>query len=358
MIYMFPVIDLHCDTMSGICGSYKSENRTGLRENGWHIDLQKMKKAGYMCQCFAMFIHIDSCKAKGMTPKEYCIEMNDVWDSEILNNSDLIRPALSYSDIVSNYEKGLLSALKTVEEGAVYEGDPDNLKFFYDRGVRMSTLTWNYENELAFPNMLAWELEDGSEHNSIDEPIPQYGTPGIRNMRSAPDTSRKLKEAGREIVKCMEETGIVIDVSHLNDAGIYDILDIVSSGTPVIASHSNVRAEAGHARNLSDDMLKRIAGHGGVAGINFCADFLNDRHDNISSVDDMIRHMKHMKAVAGIDVIALGSDFDGIASKVELENCGNMQTLADRMSSAGFTDDEISKVFSGNALRVFKEVLG
>ena len=254
---MIPIIDMHCDTISGIYEARRSGEEAVLRRNSMHLDLQRMKEAGYMAQCFALFTYLPAVKEMGIDPFDYAKALSDTLDEELAANADLIRPARSAQEIWKNYNEGFLSAIKTIEEGAVYKGDPDNIRFFYDLGVRKSTLTWNFENELAFPNRMFMDPATG-EHRAI------------------PETERGLKKAGQDAVQLMEELGMIIDVSHLGDAGIWEILDIVDPHTPVIASHSNARAVTGHPRNLTDQMRRGIAEHGGVTGINFCAAFLSE----------------------------------------------------------------------------------
>ncbi|MCQ2513227.1 MAG: dipeptidase [Lachnospiraceae bacterium] len=363
-----PIIDMHCDTIAMILNKEwdavrklrgkDTVEQVPLRENLLHIDLLRMKKAGYMCQCFAMFTGMDMIPKLGISAFDYVNRLNDTWDREILANADLIKPALTGTEIEENYKAGFMSALKTVEEGAVYEGSIDKMKALYAKGIRMSTLTWNFENELAYPNYFKWETKDGALHCSAEEGMPSPMNKDIVRIWTEADQDRKLKEKGREMVLAMEEMGVVLDVSHLNDAGILDILDLVQKDTPVIASHSNARAITGHCRNLTDEMLRKIADHGGISGINFAADFLNERGDNLSTAEDMIEHMKYIRNISGTDCIGLGTDFDGIDNKVEFGGCEGMPKLADAMKKAGFTEDEIDKVFYKNALRVFKKTLG
>ena len=343
---MIPVIDMHCDTISVIHNKNFEGEQIALRKNHCHLDLEKMKEGGYMCQNFALFTYLghwmdlDSMyfskevKEHYPTAYDYAMDMSDTFDREIEANRDLIGAVRTASDIEENFLMGRMSALKTVEEGAVYEGSVDRLKEFYDKGVRMTTLTWNFENELASPNQINWT-----------------------NGLTVPDTIHGLKQAGRELVDACRELGVIVDVSHLNDAGIYDILDIMKGKTPIVASHSNARGVTNHARNLSDEMLRSIAEGGGVAGINFCNAFLNDRDDNKSAIQDMIRHIKYMENVAGIDAIGLGSDFDGIENTVELGNGGGMQRLAEALEDAGYSHEKIEKIFYKNVLRVYREVL-
>lgn len=343
---MYYAIDMHCDTISEI---YKRNlSSADFRSNTQlSIDAERLNAGNYACQCFALYSTPEDYEQYNMTPFEYFKELSNCMDNCLAENADLIQPALTGTQIKENIKNGKVSALKTVEEGMVYEGRLENLKTAYDMGVRMSTLTWNYENELAFPNPSVYDSERGM------------------NVCVGTDTINGLKPAGFEFIEAMEELGIIIDIAHLNDAGIYDIFNTVKRSTPIIASHSNARACCNHPRNLSDDMLRAIAEHGGVAGINFCPVFLNEsnlaaktENETTSRIEDMIRHMKHMKNVAGIDTVALGSDLDGIGGNLEIDGADKMPLLAKAMDAAGFTDNEIEKVFYANTLRVFIDVLG
>lgn len=377
---MIPVIDMHCDTIAGIHGAWapakkqsaeskkeaagqaaektvsgstacgiKEEARGGseLRENTMHVDLLRMKQAGYLCQSFALYTDLKAVKDSGKSPFSHVCELSDTFDREVGANGDLIRPAYSASDIFKNQADGLMSALKTIEEGGVYEGKLENLQAMYEKGVRKSTLTWNYPNELAFPNP-----------SKYDEVQKEYVCVEL-------DEENGLTDCGISFVREMERMGMLIDLSHLNDAGIWDVFRYTKPETPILASHSNARGAAFHPRNLSDEMLKKLAERGGVAGINFCAAFLNEAYtysaheeEALSRTEDMLRHMKYIKNIAGIDVIGLGTDFDGIGGDLEIDGAGEMQKLADAMSLSGFTTGEIEKVFYKNVLRVYQTVLG
>ena len=337
---MYPVIDMHCDTISKIYKRRTDGEAVSLRENDMHLDLLRMKQGGYLCQCFALFTHLQHVRDAGQDPCEVAKAMSDVFDAEVAANPDLVRPVTTADQILANQKDGVISALKTIEEGGVYKGDPELVKAFYNMGVRKSTLTWNYENELAFPNRMTTD--------------PDLGTP-----RMVPETEHGLKPAGQDVIQLMEELGMLIDVSHLGDKGIHDIFDIVKKDTPVLASHSNARGLTPHPRNLTDDMLRLIADHGGVTGINFCPAFLNEDGNSLhlSRVSDLVRHIKYIRNAAGIDVIGLGTDYDGISGTLELRGGQDMQKLADALSLAGFTTDEIEKIFYKNVLRVYSQVL-
>ena len=195
----------------------------------------------------------------------------------------------------------------------------------------MMTLTWNYENELAYPN--------GHFYDAVSK------------------KRKGLKEKGFEFIHEMEKLGMIIDVSHLSDDGIYDVYN--NTKKPFIASHSNARSLCSHGRNLTDDMIRKIADRGGLIGANFYSPFLNDnyKYSDTSKIEDIINHMKYISNVGGIDCVGIGSDFDGIDCPLEFENASNMQLIYHEMKKSGFSENEIEKVFYKNALRLFEELL-
>ena len=333
---MYKIIDMHCDTIPALYERKKQRMSVSLQKNDLHIDIEKLRQGNYLCQCFSLFTYLDAVKAEGITPFSHVQSLAEFWLEQIGMYPDTFRQVKSYQDILDADAEGKIGAIMTAEEGAVYEGKIENLHTLYDMGVRISTLTWNFINELGYPN-----------------PAPVQGQPWM------PDEEQGLTETGIEFVQEMERLGILVDISHLNDAGIRDVFTYVKG--PVIATHSNARAECYHLRNLSDDMIRGIAEHGGVTGINFCPGFLREQGEGIvgenrvASTKDMVRHMKYLKNLGGIDCISLGTDFDGITGELDLKNAGEMQYLADVMSLEGFTSEEIEKVFSKNILRVFRE---
>ncbi|MDO5010710.1 MAG: dipeptidase [Intestinibacter bartlettii] len=319
------VIDMHCDTMKAILDGREVDKNINLKHNNLSVDIEKMKQGDYMLQVFAAYTNMQEGDSL-----VNCLRTIDLFHNEIKANKEDIGIVLSYNDILKNIEQNKMSALLSIEEGACCKGDLGLLRNFYRLGVRMMTLTWNYENELGFPNEI------------IDEKLV---------------LDRGLKNKGFEFIEEMENLGIIIDVSHLSDAGFYDILN--NTKKPFVASHSNARNICGHRRNMTDDMIKKLSDRGGVMGLNFYSYFLNNNvaSDDISKIEDMIKHVKHIKNIAGIEVIGLGSDFDGIDCKVEIENSSKMQILAEKMKKEGFTENEIEHIFYKNVLNLFKEIL-
>ena len=331
------VVDMHCDTIGEILKDHQNGGNMSILENSLHIDLQKMKKGDYLLQNFGLFVHLES----HANPFEYAMKLVDTFYTELEAHKDQIGIVKTWGDLEKNIAEGRMSAMLTLEEGGMCLGETALLRDFYRLGARMMTLTWNFQNQLGYPNRM--ELHEG-------ETYPRF----------LPDTEHGLTEKGIEFVQEMERLGMIIDISHLNDAGIWDVFRYTKK--PFVASHSNARALASHPRNLTDDMIRALAERGGVAGINFCAAFLRDRDETgqeptHSYCRDMVAHMKHMKKIGGIGCIGLGTDFDGIGSIVEMKDCSGMQMLAEEMENQGFTGSEIEAVFSKNVLRVYKEIL-
>lgn len=320
------VIDMHCDTFFEILLAQDRGEKLGLRASGRQIDLGKMKRGDYLLQNFAMFVPLDRVD----DPADTVYRMIDIFHNETAANADLVGEVRSYADIERNLRDGKLSAMLTVEEGGACRGKLYNLRNLYRLGVRMMTLTWNFENELAWPNTAA-KLPGY-------DPAKKYG----------------LKDKGFEFVAEMEKLGMILDVSHLSDDGFWDVCRV--STRPFVASHSDARALASHPRNLTDDMIRALADRGGVTGINYCSYFLEDG-SKFSRCETMVKHMRHIADVGGIGCVGLGSDFDGIDNGVEMGDCSGLPMLADEMRRQGFTEVEIEDVFYKNVLRVYQEVL-
>lgn len=315
------LIDLHCDTaflMSVI------KEPIELRQNKLCVDLIKMKEAGSMAQFFASFLHMKRFDGNFTKAYEAALAMLEMTKSEFLKNQDMISLARNYRELMDNHNKGLMSGFLTVEEGGIVEGEMERLERLYTEGVRLITLTWNFENCFGYPN-------------SDDSVVMNQG----------------LKPFGIEAVERMNELGIIVDVSHLSDGGFWDVMKY--SKKPAIASHSNARRECGHRRNLTDEMIRALAEKGGISGINFYPAFLSE--ENKATVDDLVRHIVHMYHMGGEEFVAIGTDFDGFEGAVDgLEHMGKMPEFYEALRKRKFTDSQIEKFCYKNALRVIKEV--
>lgn len=326
------VVDMHCDTILALYDLKQAGKECSLLDNHLNVDLHKMQQGDYLLQNFAMFVHLKECD----DPAVKAHQLIDCYYQELDQYQDVIKPVLSYQDIVDHQKEGLMSAMLTLEEGAVVHHDLALLRNYYRLGVRMVTLTWNFPNEIGYPNFTSTgHFEDIYQINTQDGLTP----------------------FGIEYIKEMERLGMIIDVSHLSDAGFYDVYN--NTKKPFVASHSNARALCKAARNMSDDMIKKLASRGGVMGINFCGDFLVEKSGGHarSCIQDIVKHILYIRDLVGIDYVGLGSDFDGIEQNLELENCSQMDKLKVALEEAGLSDEDIEKVFYQNVLRVYREVL-
>lgn len=324
------IIDMHCDTIMALMNTnnniYQSDNM---------IDLQKLQKGNYLLQCFAMFVPYASKEEKNYSPFEVCNKMIDRYYQEIDNYKDIISPVFNYQDIENNIKNNKISSLLTIEEGGVCLGNIEFLRNFYRLGVRMMTLTWNFKNEIASPNIDYFKIEKNS------------------NTKPVPNLVDGLTDFGKEVVKEMNRLGMVIDCSHLGDKGFYDVIEL--STKPIVCSHSCSRTICNHVRNMTDDMLLKLKQNRGVVGINYCHNFVKE-DESEATVKDLVKHITYIKNLIGIDYIGLGSDFDGISNKnIQLKDASMMGLLIDELINQGYTNEEIDKICYKNVLRVFKE---
>lgn len=312
-------IDMHCDTISECLASGSS-----LLCNSLCLDIKRLKETESVVQFFACFVDAG-------------IGDENRWDKAYQKIGEMIQFAHQFENsefqIVTDLKEtengragGSATGILTVEEGGVLNGYLNRLDSLYSRGIRLITLTWNYENCIGYPN-------------SRDRTIMSKG----------------LKEFGFEVLSRMNELGMIIDVSHLSDGGFKDCISY--SKKPVVASHSNARSLCSHPRNLSDEMLKRIGENGGVAGLNFYSVFLSETGK--ADLDNLAEHALWMLNKGGEDLVALGTDFDGFNNTYLPEGISDVvdiECLWSSFKKAGITPRQIEKIAYGNIQRVIKEV--
>lgn len=359
---MMYVADMHCDTISKIWHSRLRGEPFSLRDADLMVNLEKMRQGGYLLQNFAMFVYLHLPEnfdgrdtnedyiryakegiSEYMDPWEQLIQMHEVFLDEMARNADLISPVKNVSDIEENRRQGRMSAVLTVEGAAALAQDPDRIETLYDWGVRMMTLTWNFANGIGYPN---------TPPAGCEQDFRRY-------YQFVPQEDNGLTPLGIEVIERMQEKGIIVDVSHLSDAGFYDVARIVDG--PFVASHSDARAVAGCGRNLTDEMIRTLGEHGGVAGLNFCPEFVQPaarEQDCRSSLEFLAKHARHMMDVGGIEAVGLGTDFDGITpGHLDIADAAQMPKLAQALEDHGFTGDEIDHILYKNVLRVYKETM-
>ena len=328
------VWDLHSDTLSELRYAENDGRPLSFRRSGLQMDMERMQQGDYLLQCFACFIHLGR---EQKNPLVACMEMVDIFHRLLKEYPEELMWVRTPEDIRALPGSGKIGAMLTVEEGGACMDDVRQLRNLYRLGVRMMTLTWNFDNGLGAPNVHAGQEAPGWPMELC---------------------SQGLTEKGREFVEAMEEMHMILDVSHLSDGGFWDAAGIAKR--PFAASHSDARALCPHPRNLTDEMIRCMGERGGLIGLNYCPSFLDpspDRDHARSKVSDMILHARHIMNVGGEDILALGSDFDGIEGDLELAGAQDMPKLAEAFAAAGFSGELIEKIFYRNAMRFFEENL-
>lgn len=374
------ILDMHCDTISELA------DRGGeLWENKGQLDLRRMRESGYLVQNFALFVDIGKCapwaergqlpancrdqngaeqgrmspprKMGAPTPWERVCTLYEVYRTELEKNKDWIAPVFGYEDILQNEACGKLSALLTVEEGAVCGGSLERLRELYGMGVRMLTLTWNYPNELGWPATCR-SLADNALAKKHGQTVVEADRSEIGKCGcGGRDAAHGLTETGRNFVMEMEHLGMIPDVSHLSDAGFDAVWEVTKK--PFVASHSNARAVCPSLRNLTDDRIRKLSERGGCMGLNYYDKFLVDGGSGDPEVlwEALVRQAKHIVKAGGMEVLGLGSDFDGIPGNPALPGAEAMPVLWERLKTAGFRESQLDGIFWKNAMRVYRETL-
>ena len=316
------LIDMHCDTIWKLMDLDKSGN---LMENQCGVSIPGMKRAGTMAQFFACFVYWKDMPGGYEEGYRHVHEMIDFMEEQIKKCPEDMAGAYSYSDVMKNNAKGKISAILTVEEGGILEGEIHRLESLYQRGIRLMTLMWNYENCIGYPN-----------------------------SREASVMEKGLKPFGIETVRRMGELGMIVDVSHASDGTFSDILRCAKG--PVVASHSNCRALKAHPRNLTDEMICGLAEVGGGAGLNFYGPFLGT--EDASLIDEMTAHVLHMIRYGGEDFPMIGTDFDGFdgIDRPDIPGVEYMERLWEALRKKGVSASRLDKLWSKNALRILKSI--
>lgn len=322
------VFDLHCDTIARL---YAGEHLDSLSDG--HISLEKLRRGGTTCQCFAVFVpwNPQGPQRPWMpdTPEAYFEGACAAWQRELERSAASLAPARTAAEVLENQAAGKVGGMLTVEDCVALNGHIERLDDWHQKGVRMAALTWNYENSLGWPNS-----PDPAAHG------------------------RGLKPFGMEAVARMNELGIAVDVSHLSEGGFWDVARL--SRKPFAASHSCARALCDVPRNLTDAQLRAIGDAGGVVGVNYYARFLRPEavgKGETTEIDDVLRHLRHMANVAGVEALALGSDYDGMDSRLAWGDAGGQQALAEALERV-FTPAQAEQICWKNALRFFRDVIG
>ena len=301
--------DGHCDFLYGMVNDgYDIASPVGRQS----VSIERLRAGGVKLQLFAAWMDIKH--RRGYLSQ--FVSMADAFERMIAETPELVKLT---PDFDVNGDK--IAALLTIEGGEAVEGQTDVLRTVRRMGVGAMTLTWNNRNELA--------------------------SPALKKDKKG------LTFLGNEIVRERGRIGMAVDVSHLNDAGIDDVL---AEDVKVFASHSNSRAAYYSPRSLSDEHIRAIAQKGGTVGVNFYHKQLCDGEP--AHIEDVVRHALHILEVGGEDCLAIGSDFDGMGRyPVGLTDPSCLPELGEALERAGVTGEALEKACWKNLMRFAKTLV-
>lgn len=347
------IIDTHIDVPYRLHDDW--EDVTKATQRG-EFDYPRAKAGGLNAPFMSIYIPASYEKKGG----GYLLanQLIDNMEALVGRAPDKFAMAYNSADLAKHFKEGKISLALGMENGTPIEGKLENLQHFYDRGIRYITLAHSESNHIA--------------DSSYD----------LRRQWKG------LSPFGKELIKAMNEIGVMIDISHVSDDAFYQTVEL--SKVPVIASHSSLRAFVpGFERNMDDDMIKALAKNGGVIQINFGSAFVvsaanqwglqrdgafkasgqtdkdaftaeyKKKHPYpFASLDKVLDHIDYVKKLVGIDYVGIGSDFDGVGDSLpeQLKDVSMYPNLIRGLLERGYTEQEIEKVLSGNTLRVWRAV--
>lgn len=306
------IFDLHCDTLTR---SF-DENLDPISGSQTHISFSNSKYFETWVQCLAIFTH-DNIKGEKAT--EYFKNVVNYLET-LKSKCDNLKELKSLNELENSPEENKFRYILTLENASVLNGNINNIDLLQKAGVKVSTLTWNGENELAG---------------------------GI-----ASDAG--ISSFGRSVVKEFEKRNIIIDASHLNDKSFYDLCKIAEK--PFISTHTNSRSVCHMQRNLKDDQSKEIFSRGGIIGINFFPKFI-EQYNSKSYFDDFYAHIYHFLSMGGEKLLCLGSDFDGCDLEDKISGQLDVFRIYDYLLSKNISENVLEDIFYNNAFNFFKRNL-
>jgi membrane dipeptidase len=355
------VLDTHDDTTQRF---FSPSFDLGKRNADGHVDIPRMREGGLNAIFFSIWI---DGRTMGPNAVQKALDQIDAVHENVRRNSKEMVFCRTAEDVRRAHAQGKIAAMMGVEGGHMIGNDMRMVRIFGDLGVRYITLSHFYNDEWA--------------DSSTDKPV-----------------HNGLTDFGKEIVREMNRQGIMVDISHVSDKTFYDALE--NSKAPLIASHSSCRALCNHPRDMSDDMIKALAGKGGVIQINYEKSFIDqaykdaldklaggvvelvDRLKKSCGDDDectsrkmaemekqaiaegklphvswerIIDHIDHVAKLVGPDHVGLGSDFDGASMPEGMDDCSQLPKITEALKRKGYQDDDVRKILGGNLLRVMEQ---
>jgi membrane dipeptidase len=346
------IFDGHNDTLLNL---YKQERGGGrsffIRDDRGHIDLPRALEGGFGGGFFAIFVSppkpkgAAKRKSKGRPSKaemeayvrpldlKYAQEFTEdliqlLFDIEAESDGKL-QVVRTVDELTSCLAKGVLAAVLHFEGAETIDPALDDLAGYYDQGLRSLGITWSRSNAFA------------------------HGVPFEFNQ--TPDTGPGLSAAGKNLVRECNNLGIMVDLSHLNEQGFWDIASITDS--PLVATHSASHKICPSTRNLTDKQIDAIGESNGMIGINFHVGFIrpDGKHDSNTPIEAIVKHAVYVAERIGVDHVGLGSDFDGATMPDELGDVAGLPKLMTALRQAGFSEDDLKRIAHDNWVRVLSQ---
>lgn len=313
------ICDCHCDTLTELYNKNAS-----LYENEQHFDIKRQIALGGGLQFCAIYVSTEVFRYQGGL--RYTLCLLDKYNQEIKklheNGIDVLQ--VRTAEDAGNVLKHKAATLLAIEEGGAIDGSLEALRCLYELGVRAMTLTWSNRNDIA----------DGINEEA---------------------TGSGLTLFGKQVVAEMNRLGMLVDVSHISTAGFWSVIE--TSTKPIIATHSNAKSLCSHPRNLNDEQIKALAQNGGLAGITFAGQFLEEDWRN-ACIESVYKHIDYMLNLIGNDDhIGFGSDFDGISHPpYNIQGVQDYKPLIEYLSKY-YSDETINKITHQNVINLLQKVL-
>lgn len=313
------ICDCHCDTLTELYNKNAS-----LYENEQHFDIKRQIALGGGLQFCAIYVPTEVFRYQGGL--RYTLCLLDKYNQEIKklheNGIDVLQ--VRTAEDAGNVLKHKAATLLAIEEGGAIDGSLEALRCLYELGVRAMTLTWSNRNDIA----------DGINEEA---------------------TGSGLTLFGKQVVAEMNRLGMLVDVSHISTAGFWSVIE--TSTKPIIATHSNAKSLCSHPRNLNDEQIKALAQNGGLAGITFAGQFLEEDWRN-ACIESVYKHIDYMLNLIGNDDhIGFGSDFDGISHPpYNIQGVQDYKPLIEYLSKY-YSDETINKITHQNVINLMQKVL-
>lgn len=313
------ICDCHCDTLTELYNKNAS-----LYENEQHFDIKRQIALGGGLQFCAIYVPTEVFRYQGGL--RYTLCLLDKYNQEIKklheNGIDVLH--VRTAEDAGNVLKHKAATLLAIEEGGAIDGSLEALRCLYELGVRAMTLTWSNRNDIA----------DGINEEA---------------------TGSGLTLFGKQVVAEMNRLGMLVDVSHISTAGFWSVIE--TSTKPIIATHSNAKSLCSHPRNLNDEQIKALAQNGGLAGITFAGQFLEEDWRN-ACIESVYKHIDYMLNLIGNDDhIGFGSDFDGISHPpYNIQGVQDYKPLIEYLSKY-YSDETINKITHQNVINLLQNVL-